>query len=85
MPIFTPIAAELGIDLARFLVIMAVNLNIRLHLAVGLRRLPAERQAGRGQDLRHPPCASPFMGLQLAAPLIVMLFSPTVTWLAGTS
>ena len=29
--------------------------------------------------------ALPFMGLQLVALLIVMLFSPTVTWLAGTS
>ena len=28
MPIFTPIAAELGIDLVWFLVMMAVNLNI---------------------------------------------------------
>lgn len=86
MPIFTPIAAELGIDLVWFLVMMAVNLNIAfISPPVGFSLFYL-------QSVKPPEVktidihrgALPFMVLQLVALLIVMLFSPTVTWLAGT-
>jgi len=86
MPIFTPIAAELGIDLVWFLVMMAVNLNIAfISPPVGFSLFYL-------QSVKPPEVktidihrgALPFMVLQLVALVIVMLFSPTVTWLAGT-
>ena len=87
MPIFTPIAAELGIDLVWFLVMMAVNLNIAFispPVGFSLFYLQSVKPAEvRTADIHRG--ALPFMGLQLVALLIVMLFSPTVTWLAGTS
>ncbi len=86
MPIFTPIAAELGIDLVWFLVMMAVNLNIAfISPPVGFSLFylqsvkPPEVKTA---DIHRG--ALPFMALQLVALFIVMIFSPTVTWLAGT-
>ena len=87
MPIFTPIAAELGIDLVWFLVMMAVNLNIAfISPPVGFSLFylqSVKPDEVKTSDIHRG--ALPFMGLQLVALLIVMLFSPTVTWLAGTS
>ncbi len=87
MPIFTPIAAELGIDLVWFLVMMAVNLNIAfISPPVGFSLFylqSVKPEEVKTADIHRG--ALPFVGLQLIALVIVMLFSPTVTWLAGTS
>ena len=84
MPIFTPIAAELGIDLVWFLVMMAVNLNIAfISPPVGFSLFYL-------QSVKPPEVktidihrgALPFCGLQLVALVLVMLIPGTVTWLA---
>ena len=86
MPIFTPIAAELGIDLVWFLVMMAVNLNIAfISPPVGFSLFYLQSvKPDEVKTIDIHRGALPFMGLQLVALLIVMFFSPTVTWLAGT-
>ncbi len=84
MPIFTPIAAELGIDLVWFLVMMAVNLNIAfISPPVGFSLFYL-------QSVKPPEVktidihrgALPFCGLQIVALILVMLIPGTVTWLA---
>ena len=86
MPIFTPIAAELGIDLVWFLVMMAVNLNIAfISPPVGFSLFYLQSvKPDEVKTIDIHKGALPFMALQLVALLIVMFFSPTVTWLAGT-
>ncbi|CAN5698057.1 TRAP transporter large permease subunit [soil metagenome] len=85
MPIFTPIA-DLGIDLVWFLVMLAVNLNIAfISPPVGFSLFylqSVKPEEVRTIDIHRG--ALPFVALQLVALVIVMLFSPTVTWLAGT-
>ncbi len=86
MPIFTPIAADLGIDLVWFLVMLAVNLNIAfISPPVGFSLFylqSVKPEEVKTIDIHRG--ALPFVALQLVALVIVMLFSPTVTWLAGT-
>jgi len=86
MPIFTPIAAELGIDLVWFLVMMAVNLNIAfISPPVGFSLFYLQSvKPDEVKTIDIHRGALPFMALQVVALLIVMFFSPTVTWLAGT-
>ena len=77
-------AAELGIDLVWFLVMMAVNLNIAfISPPVGFSLFYL-------QSVKPPEVktidihrgALPFCGLQLVALVLVMLIPGTVTWLA---
>lgn len=86
LPIFTPIAEQLGIDLVWFLVMMAVNLNIAfISPPVGFSLFYL-------QSVKPPEVktidihrgALPFMVLQLVTLVVVMVVPATVTWLAGT-
>jgi tripartite ATP-independent transporter DctM subunit len=84
MPIFTPIAAAIGIDLDWFLVMMAVNLNIAfISPPVGFSLFylqSVKPDEVRTIDIHRG--ALPFCGLQLVALVIVMLVPGTVTLLA---
>jgi tripartite ATP-independent transporter DctM subunit len=84
MPIFSPIAATLGIDLNWFLVMMAVNLNIAfISPPVGFSLFylqSVKPDEVRTIDIHRG--ALPFCALQLVALVIVMLLPGTVTWLA---
>jgi tripartite ATP-independent transporter DctM subunit len=87
MPILTPIAAELGIDMVWFVVMIAVNLNIAFispPVGFSLFYLQSVKPgAVRTSDIHRG--ALPFVAIQLVALTAVMLCSPLVTWLAGTS
>ena len=84
MPIFTPIAAELGVDLVWFLVMMAVNLNIAfISPPVGFSLFylqSVKPDSVKTIDIHKG--ALPFCAIQLVALILVMLVPGTVTWLA---
>jgi tripartite ATP-independent transporter DctM subunit len=85
MPIFMPAVADLGIDPIWFLVLMAINLNIAfISPPVGFSLFYLQTVAPeevRTIDIHRG--ALPFMGLQLVALVLVLLFPQTVTWLVG--
>jgi len=85
MPIFTPIAAALGIDLVWFLVMMAVNLNIAfISPPVGFSLFylqSVKPDTVRTIDIHKG--ALPFCAIQLVALVLVMVLPWTVTWLAS--
>jgi tripartite ATP-independent transporter DctM subunit len=87
MPILTPIATELGIDLVWFVVMIAVNLNIAfISPPVGFSLFylqSVKPDSVRTSDIHRG--ALPFVAIQLVALVAVMLCSPLVTWLANTS
>lgn len=86
MPIFTPIAAELGIDLVWFLVLMAVNLNIAFispPVGFSLFYLQSVKPDGVKTIDIHKG-ALPFCAIQVIALILVMIVPGTVTWLSGT-
>ena len=85
MPIFTPIAEALGIDLVWFLVMMAVNLNIAFispPVGFSLFYLQSVKPA-EVKTIDIHKGALPFCGLQLVALVLVMVMPWTVTWLAN--
>ena len=84
MPIFMPIVAELGIDPVWFLVMMAVNINIAfISPPVGFSLFYLQSVKPPEVDTRDIHLGVlPFMGLQLAALVLVIVFPVTVTWLA---
>lgn len=86
LPIFMPIVFDLGIDPVWFLVMMAVNLNIAfISPPVGFSLFYL--QSVKPDDVKTIDIhrgALPFVGLQLVALLLVVLFPPIVTWLSGT-
>lgn len=86
MPIFMPIVLELGIDPVWFLVMMAVNLNIAfISPPVGFSLFYLQSvKPDNVKTIDIHRGALPFVGLQVVALVIVILFSPTVTWLSGT-
>lgn len=86
MPIFTPIAFELGIDLVWFLVIMAVNLNIAfISPPVGFSLFYLQSvKPDEVKTIDIHKGALPFCAIQLVALVLVMVLPWTVTWLSGT-
>jgi TRAP-type mannitol/chloroaromatic compound transport system permease large subunit len=80
-----PAVADLGIDPIWFLVLMAINLNISfISPPVGFSLFYLQTVAPeevRTIDIHRG--AQPFMGLQLVALVLVLLFPQTVTWLVG--
>lgn len=86
MPIFTPIADALGIDLVWFLVMMAVNLNIAfISPPVGFSLFylqTVKPDAVKTIDIHKG--ALPFCAIQLVGLVLVMVMPWTVTWLSGT-
>jgi tripartite ATP-independent transporter DctM subunit len=87
MPLFVPAAQALGIDLAWFGVMMAVNLQAAfISPPVGFSLFYLQGVAPKGvstADIHRS--AFPFMALQVAALLIVALFPQTVQWLIAVS
>jgi len=89
LPIFMPIVDQLNIDKVWFLVMMAVNLNIAfISPPVGFSLFylqSVKPDEVRTIDIHRG--ALPFVGLQLVALVLVILFPPIVTTLAdwGTS
>ncbi|MBA2529743.1 MAG: TRAP transporter large permease subunit [Euzebyales bacterium] len=87
LPIFLPAVRELGIDPVWFLVMMAINLNIAfISPPVGFSLFYLQSVAPkevRTIDIHRG--ALPFMVLQGAALLIVLLFPLSVTWLVDLS
>jgi tripartite ATP-independent transporter DctM subunit len=83
MPLFVPAAQALGIDMAWFGVIMAINLNAAfISPPVGFSLFYLQSVAPQEvstQDIHNS--AWPFMGLQILVLALVMLFPETVTWL----
>lgn len=86
MPIFTPIAAALGIDLVWFLVMMAVNLNIAfISPPVGFSLFYLQSvKPDEVKTIDIHKGALPFCAIQLVALALVMTMPWTVTWLSGT-
>ena len=86
MPIFTPIAATLGIDLVWFLVMMAVNLNIAfISPPVGFSLFYLQSvKPDNVKTIDIHKGALPFCAIQLVALALVMVMPWTVTWLSGT-
>ncbi|CAN5672408.1 TRAP transporter large permease subunit [soil metagenome] len=86
MPIFTPIAAALGIDLVWFLVMMAVNLNIAfISPPVGFSLFYLQSvKPDEVKTIDIHRGALPFCAIQLVALVLVMVLPATVTWLSGT-
>jgi tripartite ATP-independent transporter DctM subunit len=86
MPIFTPIAAELGIDLVWFLVMMAVNLNIAfISPPVGFSLFYLQSvKPDEVKTIDIHKGALPFCAIQIVALALVMVMPWTVTWLSGT-
>ena len=84
MPIFMPIVAELGIDPVWFLVMMAVNINIAfISPPVGFSLFYLTSVKPPEVDTRDIHLGVlPFVGLQLVALVLVIVFPVTVTWLA---
>lgn len=85
MPLFVPAAKALGIDLVWFSVMMAVNLNMAfISPPVGFSLFYLQSVAPPEVDtLDIHKGALPFMGLQIGALIVVMLFPQTVQWLVG--
>lgn len=85
MPLFVPAARALGIDMAWFGVIMAINLNAAfISPPVGFSLFYLQSVAPKEvstQDIHNS--AWPFMALQILVLTLVMLFPETVTWLIG--
>ncbi len=83
MPIFVPAARELGVDLVWFSVMMAINLNMAfISPPVGFSLFYLQSVAPEEVETASiHKGAIPFMFLQGAALLIVMIFPGTVTWL----
>lgn len=86
LPIFMPIVLDLGIDPVWFLVMMAVNLNIAfISPPVGFSLFylqSVKPDEVKTVDIHRG--ALPFVGLQVVALILVILFPPLVTTLAGT-
>ncbi len=87
LPIFLPAVAELGIDPIWFLVLMAINLNMAfISPPVGFSLFYLQSVAPkevRTLDIHRG--ALPFMVMQAACLIIVVLFPQTVTWLVELS
>jgi tripartite ATP-independent transporter DctM subunit len=82
MPLFVPAAQALGIDMAWFTVLMAINLNIAfISPPVGFSLFYLQSVAPPEVKTRDIHIgALPFMVLQLVGLVIVMVFPETVTW-----
>ena len=87
MPIFVPAAQALGIDLVWFSVMMAINLNMAfISPPVGFSLFYLQSVAPEEvQTLDIHKGALPFMVLQGAALIIVMIFPQTVQWLVNAA
>lgn len=85
MPLFVPAAKALGIDLVWFSVMMAVNLNMAfISPPVGFSLFYLQSVAPPEVDtLDIHKGALPFMGLQIVALILVIIFPQTVQWLVG--
>ena len=87
MPLFVPAAQELGVDLAWFGVMMAINLNMAfISPPVGFSLFYLQSVAPpEVKTIDIHKGALPFMVLQGIALIIVILFPETVTWLIDLS
>jgi TRAP-type mannitol/chloroaromatic compound transport system permease large subunit len=87
MPLIVPAAQQLGIDMVWFGVVMAINLQTAfISPPVGFSLFYLQSvapEAVRTIDIHKS--AVPFMALQLAVLLLVMLFPQTVRWLVELS
>ena len=87
MPLFVPAAQALGLDMAWFGVMMAVNLQLAfISPPVGFSLFYLQSVAPREVDTADiHNGAWPFMGLQIAVLVLVTLFPQTVRWLIDIS
>jgi len=87
MPLFVPAAQALGVDLAWFGVMMAINLNMAfISPPVGFSLFYLQSVAPpEVKTIDIHKGALPFMVLQGIALIIVILFPETVTWLIDLS
>jgi len=85
MPIFVPAAKALGVDLVWFSILMAINLNIAfISPPVGFSLFYLQSVAPPEVETADiHKAAFPFMGLQLAALVLVAIFPQTVLWLVN--
>ncbi|MCU0492474.1 MAG: TRAP transporter large permease subunit [Chloroflexaceae bacterium] len=83
MPLFVPAAAALGIDMVWFGIVMAINLQTAfLSPPVGFSLFYLQSVAPEGVETADIHLgALPFVAIQLAVLVIVMVFPQTVTWM----
>ena len=83
MPLFVPAATLLGIDLAWFAVVMAINLQTAfISPPVGFSLFYLQSVAPKEvKTIQIHRGAIPFMVIQLIILVVVMIFPQTVTWL----
>lgn len=83
MPIFVPAAVLLDVNLVWFSVMMAINLNMAfISPPVGFSLFYLQSVAPpEVETISIHKGALPFMGLQIAALILVIIFPQTVTWL----
>lgn len=83
MPIFVPAAIALNVDLVWFSVMMAINLNMAfISPPVGFSLFYLQSVAPpEVETISIHKGAIPFMGLQIAALILVIIFPQSVTWL----
>jgi len=87
MPLFVPAATLLGIDLAWFAIVMAINLQTAfISPPVGFSLFYLQSVAPKEvKTIQIHRGAIPFMILQLIILVVVMIFPQTVTWLVVKS
>lgn len=83
MPLFVPAAQALGIDMVWFGVVAAINLNIAfISPPVGFSLFYLQSVAPKEvKTIDIHKGALPFMGLQILALVITMIYPPIVLWL----
>ena len=83
MPLFVPAAQALGIDMVWFGVVAAINLNIAfISPPVGFSLFYLQSVAPKEvKTIDIHKGALPFMGLQILALVITMVYPPIVLWL----
>ena len=87
MPLFVPAAEALGLDMVWFGVMMAVNLQMAfISPPVGFSLFYLQSVAPKEVDTADiHNSAWPFMGLQVAVLVLVIIFPQTVRWLIDMS